>query len=668
MSSLFGAWIRQRSLGRRVVFAAAVQALLLLGVMVLVLRLMMMADVDVDDAATTYIEEQAIANRITAAVTHQLVAGVAAPSRPGMDVQAAFQQAGEEAYEHIRAYLFRPLSTAQRRQLEAVREQHQRMEVAAARAMELVERGEPEAASEGIDAMILHGFTLQTAVADFLRMREADLARLQHRQATSFRHLQAIVVLAALLMLLAAAVMARFLYLRLALPLSELATAASRIGDGDLGVRVERPAEADLAAVGDAFNQMVDRLAATRDALEERNRTTEHALRQLKTAQAELVQSEKLGAVGRMMAGLAHELNNPLASVLGYAELARARAADPEPVAAAELAEEYLTPIVAEAERARRLVHDLLRFARRSADATSAVPVAEALDMAVRLQRHAFEQAGLELRMESVPAVHVRGETQRLQQSFLDIIQNAYDAMRQQGAGALAIHGRIVGDTVVIRFEDDGPGFADVDQVFEPFYTTKPVGAGTGLGLALVHGMVEQVGGAIVAENRRSGGARFILTLRLADPPAASEADRGDMAKDPGAPTAPAGSVARVLVVEDEAPLRALQARLLGRLGITALLAEDGEAARAVLEREPVDLIVSDVKMPGGGGLALFRWVEQHRPDLQDRFLFVTGDTGDPDIAALAEQQPDRFIRKPFTMNDYMARIARELRGPAVAQ
>ena len=632
------------------------------------------------DATQAFVEEQWMADRIINGVTRQLLAASAYQHRPAEALKREFRVAGDETYEQLRSYLFRDLSSGQRLQLEEVKERHQRLEVAAARSIELLELGDAAAAREAGESMASHALALGAATQTFIAMRRSDLEELRAKQRDAFRLLYLAAAVFGLLVLATAFAMSHFLYHRLATPLADLAGAASRIGSGDLDARVRVPRDDELAAVAVSFNQMADGLAATRADLQNRNEELARALDRLRDTQAELVQTEKLSAMGRMVAGLAHELNNPLASVLGYAELLHARLEDGD-LPPAEIGAGYVAPIVGEAGRARELVQNLLRFARKPDVQLGPVSLDDSLRVVTGLRSYAFEQAGLRLEVEPTPPLWVRAESQRLQQVLLNIVNNAFDALRPRGRGHVAIRAHRSGGRVVVVVQDDGPGFADADRVFEPFYTTKPVGEGTGLGLALVHRFMEEFGGHIYAENAPGGGARCTLSFHAAAAPpadaipepteaakavaavAATEAAEATAAAETGeAAEAGAGrgggSSLRVLVVEDEAPLRTLQKRLLGRLGAEVLLAEGGEEACALLESSPVDLVISDVKMPGGSGLMLYRWVEARRPDLLDRFLFVTGDVGDPEIATLALLHPDRFIRKPFQMTEYLERVS----------
>jgi CheY-like chemotaxis protein/anti-sigma regulatory factor (Ser/Thr protein kinase) len=279
------------------------------------------------------------------------------------------------------------------------------------------------------------------------------------------------------------------------------------------------------------------------------------------------------------------------------------------------------------------------------------VSLNDAVAVVADLRRGTFEQAGLRLEVEALPAAPVQAEQQRLQGVFFNIVNNALHAMTPRGRGTLRVHGEARGDTALVIFDDEGPGLLQPDRVFEPFFTTKEVGEGTGLGLAISKRFVDAFGGEIRAENRPTGGARFTVALRFAD---------GDL------PVAPPAEVAlpkqlsgsrSVLVVEDEPDLRRLAAKVLRRLGVEVLQAGNVAEARAVLEQRQVDAVVSDVRMPGGSGVDLYRWVEQHRPELVTRFLFVTGDVDAEELGSLAHDRPEALLHKPFTISDLLQRV-----------
>lgn len=453
---------------------------------------------------------------------------------------------------------------------------------------------------------------------------------------------------------------------------------AERLRGGALEHRIPVRGRDELGGVAESFNGMAASLQSARDEVELRNDQLADALQRLKDAQHELVQTEKLGALGGMLAGLAHELNNPLACVLGYAELIEVELARGN-TSPAELGE-LLEPVLGEAKRARELIRNQLHFSRSSLPTVGPVDVAEAMKVAVTLRSYAFAQADLQLVVDAPSNLWAIAESQKLQQVFINIINNAFDALREHGGTTLRISTHSDSDSVEVLFEDDGPGIASPEKVFDPFYTTKPPGQGTGLGLTLVHRFQTEFGGSISVANRPEGGARFVLRFRAAKAPALVAAQPVSAAPpsparpramrpvpagpQPQSPVAPASHAPRrrVLVVEDEAPLRNLHARLLRALDVELLFANEGIIARDLLQVEQVDLVISDVKMPGQmNGAQLYRWVAEHKPELADRFLFVTGDVHDASLNDLRDQLAHRFIHKPFQRAEYMQHISEVL-------
>ncbi|MEX0893995.1 MAG: ATP-binding protein [Gemmatimonadota bacterium] len=652
------------SLRRTVLLGASVSVVLLLLSMSVLLQAQARMRVTLTTATDAFIEEQRIADRLLRASSLQLVAAGFAAAPRDAQVVDQFRTAGDQVYEQIRRYLFRPLSGEQRRRLEAVREQHQQLEVAAAEAFTLQESGSLADARAASAEALTYALQLQSTLDEFLALREADLEALQERQADAFASLRLAALAFGLLALAGPLLLVPFLERRLTRPLLELADAAGRVGRGEPGVRVAVARRDEVGAAARSFNRMADRLDRARQDLRTRNEELAAALHELEATQDEMVQTEKLTAVGRMMAGLAHELNNPLASVLGYGELLRKRLAEEgEPPGAEELREEYVEPLVAEARRARSLTRHLLGLARKSEDRLSRVPLDQVLEQTAALRRFSFQQAGLDLQVD-VPGLSVVGEPQRIQQAFLNLVNNAYDAMAPGGAGTLRITGRSAEGRVEVAFADNGPGFGDPARAFEPFYTTKAPGQGTGLGLSLVHRFMEEFGGTARASNQPDGGACVVLcfpdSVPLDPPPGQAEEEAPPSASAAEERTAdPAGGrPLRVLVVEDEAPIRELQRRFLRRLNAEVSVAASAAEARTVMERQTVDVVVSDVKMPGESGVELYRWVQRERPELAERFLFVTGDIGDAEVAALAARRPQALLHKPFLMQEYLARVS----------
>jgi two-component system NtrC family sensor kinase len=207
---------------------------------------------------------------------------------------------------------------------------------------------------------------------------------------------------------------------------------------------------------------------------------------------------------------------------------------------------------------------------------------------------------------------------------------------------------------VRLEFLDNGTGLHEPERVFDPFYTTKEVGQGTGLGLSVCYGIVEEHGGAIRAENWEQG-ARFIITLPTGDPDALAKPSekKGDACQ--------VRREYRVLVVDDEEPLVGLQISFLTDIGITADGVNSGAEAILFLQANRVDMVISDVRMPGTvDGIQLYQWIERNRPELVKRFLFVSGDMIGMNIGEFFLKCTASRIQKPFDWDDY-SRLVRQM-------
>jgi len=235
---------------------------------------------------------------------------------------------------------------------------------------------------------------------------------------------------------------------------------------------------------------------------------SEQSVANLKRLQAQMVQSEKLVSLGQLAAGAAHEINNPLAAILGFSDLLADDPTIPEKgrVIAAKIRDQ--------ARRTKTLVGNLLSFARQVPAERTLLDINTVVNNAVQLRALDLRSGTtrIELQLESV-LPGVRGDGNQLMQVFFNIISNALDAMEAHDGGVLTI--RTIRDraNVVVLFSDTGPGLKDPSRVFDPFYTTKPVGKGTGLGLSICFGIVQEHGGKILCYNRQEGGAVFRVEL-----------------------------------------------------------------------------------------------------------------------------------------------------------
>jgi signal transduction histidine kinase len=266
-----------------------------------------------------------------------------------------------------------------------------------------------------------------------------------------------------------------------------------------------------------AFNEMAAQLRDERQALEDRVRELERTTGELHEAHDQLFRSERLASVGRLAAGVAHEIGNPLAAILGLVELVRGGGL------AQEEQDEFLRRVEKETERIQKIIRDLLDFARQERETETeeaSADLGEVVEDAVRLvaPQKDLRRVDIERRLDDeVP--RVRGSADRLTQVVLNLLLNAADAI--EGDGAIRVEVRTIDGAptkVELVVADSGPGIAPevLGELFEPFVTTKPTGEGTGLGLAVCHAIVERLGGTIRAENAPEGGARFVVVLPAA--------------------------------------------------------------------------------------------------------------------------------------------------------
>lgn len=357
----------------------------------------------------------------------------------------------------------------------------------------------------------------------------------------------------------------------------------------------------------------------------------------------QLQQTEKLSAIGKLVAGVAHELNNPLTTIIGYSSLlqqsdlpARMRG--------------DVDVIVRQAQRARFIVQDLLTFARRFELDARQVDVNEVVAGTLSLLKNQLQAGAIHVTSSldfGLPAT--MADPHQLEQVFVNLVTNAIQALSLiSEPRQLTIESRRVGKSIVLSFTDNGPGIPPeaMSRIFDPFFSTKQVGQGTGLGLSICFGIIAKHNGRIWAENSPQGGAIFYVELPINAPiiqpqlPAAAE-------------TASAPPTAlHILVIDDELPLLNLIARVLGRQGHTVETAPDGETAWHQLNLQSYDLVISDVLMPGIFGPELYQRVIQVYPYLKNRFIFITGNTVDLDTKLFLEKSGVVWLSKPFLPGD----------------
>ena len=356
-----------------------------------------------------------------------------------------------------------------------------------------------------------------------------------------------------------------------------------------------------------------------------------------------LHQSEKLGALGELLAGVAHELNNPLSVVVGQALMLRETNSDP---AIAQRAEK----IGKAADRCAKIVKTFLSMARQRPSQTAELTLDEVIDSALEVTAHSLRSAGIEIQVNlSDQLPPVRGDADQLNQVLTNLIVNAQNAMQEsEGPRCLRINTlyRKSRGEVVLKVKDSGPGIPEAirSRIFEPFFTTKDVGAGTGIGLAFCHRIVEAHGGRIKVASRAGEGATFVIAL-----PAKPRSEREDRTVRP---RPEAGGALRILLIDDEADVREILSESLRGQGHEVELAESGGDALQRMGRESFDVILSDLRMPGLDGPRLFGHLRDHAPELLDRVGFVTGDAMSPAVRSFLKNAGRPYVEKPVTPED----------------
>ncbi len=381
-----------------------------------------------------------------------------------------------------------------------------------------------------------------------------------------------------------------------------------------------------------------------------------------RTAEAEiqrqreaLHESEKMAAFGSLLAGVAHELNNPLSIVIGNAMMLGEEAKELAPALVGRT-----DRIQAAAERCGRIVRSFLALARQNRSQVKPMSIATAVQTALELLAYGLRGSGVAVERDipgdlpSVPCDH-----DQFNQVLSNLLVNARQVLEARPQPRrVRISARLDGDFVRVDVADNGPGVPEAlrGQIFDPFFTTKPAGIGMGIGLAVSRGIVEVHGGTLALEESPGGGACFVIRLPR------HSADEGIAEEEAAAPLARARQPA--LVLDDEPEIAALLADMLGRQGYDCDVVDTGEAALQRLAAQDYALILCDLRMPGIDGAAVYEWLRQHRPHLCARVGFVTGDTLGSATEGFVARTGRPMLEKPFVPSALRQLVA-EIRASA---
>jgi len=361
-----------------------------------------------------------------------------------------------------------------------------------------------------------------------------------------------------------------------------------------------------------------------------------------------LYQREKLAALGSLLAGVAHELSNPLAIVVGQAQLLLETSVDTK-------ARQRAEKIQAAAERCARIVRAFLDMARQREPVHRDVDLNALVEKALELVAYGLSSSGIEVRRDlkrGLPRVAI--DPDQVHQVVTNLLMNARQALEDRPEPRRLVVSTRMGERDCVRLEvsDNGPGIAPEirARILEPFFTTKPMGAGTGLGLSISHGLVEQNGGRLSFFDLPAGGTCFVVDLPAAVAPQPAARRRRLYL--------PKAHTRQALVVDDEPEITKLVRDVLQTDGFMVEVAASGREAMTRLEGREFDAILCDLRMPGMDGPALHAWLCETRPAQSRRMLFVTGDTLGPAARRFLAEAGQPVLEKPFLPADLRRAVA----------
>lgn len=407
------------------------------------------------------------------------------------------------------------------------------------------------------------------------------------------------------------------------------------------------PADVNLLiAVGSQISSAIERSLLYEE--------TRQAYENLRRAQEQLLHSEKMAAVGQLISGVAHELNNPLTAILGYSQLLLSGGQLPQQ------AVEYSDKLYKQAQRTHRIVQNLLSFARQHKPERIPVQLNQVLEDTLALRDYDLRLSNIRVHRNFARHLPITAaDPHQLQQVFLNLVNNAVDAILEGASdGDLWVTTRAEPDRLIIEFQDNGPGVKDASRVFDPFYTTKPVGKGTGLGLSICYGIVSEHGGSIQVRNLEPRGACFTIELPYHQPSPSKNAEVEETSSFSGG--------FRVLLLDQDVSVLEAVGAILRDANQVVRTASSLSAGLALLGHQEFDVIVADWEVVNSKGATDFQdWLAANSPRLARRIIWMS--------ASPQPQTQDSsstgavLLQKPFKAADLLAAIETVSSGIQVA-
>lgn len=396
--------------------------------------------------------------------------------------------------------------------------------------------------------------------------------------------------------------------------------------------------------------------------LQKHNQELARALEQLERTKDRLVQSEKLAAIGELLAGVAHELNNPLAAIVLYSQLLQRKGINEE-------IQHDVEQIVLQARRASNIVRSLLDFARQRPSERVRTQINDVIKSTIALLDYELRTRSVVVSLQLADLPLTQADPHQLQQVFVNLINNGLQAMYQaHGGGHLVITTEYctsqfceLGDNCLrILVQDDGPGVPSGIKlrIFDPFFTTKAPGEGTGLGLSVCHGIVSDHNGYIWVEDNSAGGATFVIELPVLAPP---PLETGIMMSQTEIAAADSNNTA-ILIIDDEQSISLILARILRRQGYSVDIAHDGQTGLTYMAEKSYHLILCDLWMPGMSGTDFYQRMVQRYPQMAQHVIFTTGDTTNGSTNAYLNERGLTCLSKPFELDELLKIVTQHRR------